>query len=266
MAPVAGSKMKITRGHSVKSFLESVFKQLEQSREYFKRRLDDLVKYYLHYYRYRHHKIVGCALRFRKNRAVVEYNVLRIRGGLARRRRKPRTRMFYGMPIKTRPARKLKMDLRSKRKPRTHNDNLPVQLQNVSSSTTISELLVKNNAVADDERIAQIDDVAAPTSATAPVAVPQVIQHANKSDVNDTIDISKTVSVSVNVSVGVTPQPTTPSQINESDENGTNIWNLDLATVASEMADDDSKADEDVVDESLGMFCAIAVLVVTRDE
>lgn len=215
--------MKLSQGRgNVGALLGSLFKRIDKSRDYFKRKYKMLVKFYLRFYRRRHHTVVGQVLTFRGKHAVIVHNVLRIRGGLGRRRRRTYTRVFYGLPITTRPIRTKKKKKKQKK--------LPLQLQNVSSTTrpAIGEPTGSNTV---DENIAQKEDAAV----SAPAAKSIVIVNSEKSHASNGTDISKTAA----------PRDTTPPS-NEFDENSTNnIWNLDLATVALEMTDENLKSFDD---------------------
>lgn len=215
--------MKIKRGHNVNAFLASVFKRVEKSQEYFKRKYKYLVNFYLRFYRRRHHSVAGHVLKFRGKRAVIAHNVLRIKGGLSKMRRRTYNRVFYGLPITTRPKRKSKS-----RKNKKQKERLPLQLQNVSSTTrpTICKKVDDNGH---DESIAQKVDAAALVFPVASAAKSIVIANSGKI-------APKTVT-----------QGDETSPDDEFDENSTNnIWNLDLATVALEMTDENLKSVDEV--------------------
>lgn len=214
--------MKISRGRNVSVLLKSLFKRIAKSREYFNYKRKYLLDYYLRFYRRRRHSVVGNVLKFRDKRAVIAHNVLRIKGGLRRRCRRPHTRIFYGAPITTRPIRKKK-----KRK----QEKLPVQLQNVSS-TTKPAINEKTESNGEDISLVQIDGAAA---MVAPAANSIVITNSEKTCASMNEDIS-TVTV---------PLETT-EPVNELEDNSTNnIWNLDLATVALEMTDENLPSSDD---------------------
>lgn len=238
--------MKITRGRNLHAFWETLFKKFDKSRDYFQRKYKYLLNFYLRFYRRRRHTVIGNVLKFRGKRAVIAHNVLRIRGGLSSRRQKPKTRVIYGFPIAIRPKRKLKRKKKNKKK-------LPVQLQNVSSTTR--PLLGENTRCnGENENIAQKDDVATVASPANSI----VIGNTEKTHANNGATLSKTAS----------SRETTPPN-NEFDENCTNnIWNLDLATVALEMTDEYMESvDEDQPDGNTngtsGKVC-IELIVVFR--
>lgn len=225
--------MKITRGHNLNAFLASVFKRVDKSQEYFKRKYKYLVNFYLRFYRCRRHSVVGHVLKFRGKRAVIAHNVLRIKGGLSKMRRRTYNRVFYGLPITTRPKRKSKSWKNKKQKER-----LPLQLQNVSSTTrpTICEKVDDNEH---DGSIAQKEDAGALASAAKSIVIansgkiaPKTVTHGDQTPPDD--------------------------EFNENSTN--NIWNLDLATVALEMTDENLKSvDEDepnhITNGSSGKVC-----------
>lgn len=220
--------MKLSRGRNLKAVLESLFKQCDKSREYFKRKYKYLVKFYLRFYRRRRHTVVGNVLKFRHKRAVIAHNVLRIRGGLSARRQRTFTRVFYGLPISTRRIRKSKSKKKRKKK-----EKLPVQLQNVSSTTrpTISETTTSNGVT--EKSVATVNDATADVSPAQPATKSIVI--ANSEEKNGDSE-----------PVAAKGLETTPPS-NEFDENSStnNIWNLDLATVALEMTDENLPSIED---------------------
>lgn len=217
--------MKISGGRNLHAFWETVFKKFDKSRDYFQRKYKYLVNFYLRFYRRRRHTVIGNVLKFHGKRAVIAHNVLRIRGGLRPRRQKTNTRVVYGFPIATRPKRKLRCKKKNKKK-------LPVQLQNVSSTTQplVGE---KRRCNGENENKAQKEDAAVSILPVAPAAKSIVIGNSEKTHANHGTFLSKTGE-------------TTPLN-NEFDENGTNnIWNLDLATVALEMTDENLESvDED---------------------
>lgn len=189
--------------------LPALFKQHNILREYFKRKYKNLVKFYLRFYRRRHHSVVGNVLKFRDGHAVIEHNVLRIRGGLSARRQKSHFRHFFGFPITTRPTRNL-------RKKKKKKEKLPLQLQNVSS-TTLST--ATNGPTAANGKNGQ---------KPAPIDPP----NSEKPPAENGTDISRTAEKS-------------PPN-NELDENSTNnIWNMDLGAVALEMTDENLKSIDD---------------------
>lgn len=217
--------MKISRDRNVHALLKSLFKRVDKSREYFKLKYKYLLNAYLRFYRRRRHSVVGHVLKFRGKRAVIAYNVLVMRGGLRRRRRQTYTRVIYGLPITTRPIRKRK---------KKRQEKLPLQLQNVSS-TTRPVITEKTESNGEDGNIAQKVDTTASVSSAAPAIRSIVIRNSEKTHASNGIVIAKTV----------TPPSSIPPS-NELDENSTeNIWNLDLATVALEMTDENLQSADD---------------------
>lgn len=195
--------------------LPALFKQYDILREYFNRKYKNLVKFYLRFYRRRHHTVVGNVLKFRDGRAVIEHNVLRIKGGLSARRQKSYSRHFYGFPITTRPTRNLKKKKKKKEK-------LPLQLQNVSSTTLSTATYGPLAGFADGK------------NGQKPASTGPPISNAN----------SEKPPAENGTSISRTAETSPPN--NELDENSTNnIWNMDLGAVALEMTDENLKSIDD---------------------